>query len=137
VWRAGGVERLLECMEDYPDAVVLQENCCGALWNLSTKGMMPCAAVCAQPKAPLVPEPLHVVVWHHVWTWGVLTAAHKESLGEKGAIELILRAMARHPGRATLQKNALAALWDLNFLARTRETPFAFEEESATAVPHC
>ncbi len=37
VWRAGGVDRVLECMEDYPDSVVLQENCCGAIWNLSAK----------------------------------------------------------------------------------------------------
>lgn len=39
-------------------------------------------------------------------------------LGAKGAIELILTAMHNHVGRATLQKNACAALWDLTFLKR-------------------
>ena len=46
------------------------------------------------------------------------TAEHKSVLGAKGAIELILTAMHNHVGRATLQKNACAALWDLTFLKR-------------------
>ena len=41
VWRAGGIDCLLQCMKDYPKAVVLQENCCGALWNLCTQGTDP------------------------------------------------------------------------------------------------
>lgn len=108
MWRAGGIDCLLQCMKDYPKAVVLQENCCGALWNLCTQGMDPSSHLPSYP-----PQCLTAVA-----TPSRLAAEHKAILGSKGAIELILAAMEQHIGRAALQKNACAALWDLTFLKR-------------------
>ena len=56
VWRAGGIDRLLECMKAYPNAVVLQENCCGAIWNLCTKGeLAQCGRALPRPFRKLTP----------------------------------------------------------------------------------